>query len=139
MAPQEVRGMQNRPERVRRVYGIEQVVGCDHNEAERCDRPNGEVDQSREHNHGPSQRPQDDQYQQVEVEIELPAETADDDQLQKNQPEAASEKESRQFSLRFFSERKKGSGSSEQEEDRCAIVRDPSGEEECRSRRSGIG
>ena len=51
------RGMQDRPNRIGRVDGIEQIVGCDHHDAESRHDRSRQVNQSRERNHSPAQRP----------------------------------------------------------------------------------
>ncbi len=63
------------------------------------------------------------------VKVELPTQTADHPDFQKDQPEAASKKESRQFTLGLLAERKIGPRAGEQEEHWSAEMRDPAREE----------
>jgi hypothetical protein len=61
----------------------------------------------------------------VIVEIELPAETARHHQLQKDEPDAAREQESRQFAFRFLAQCKICARPREQEENGRAEVGNP--------------
>src|SRR5579859_2268245 len=104
-------------------------MGRDHNNSERGHSPGRQEHESREHDHCPTQRPKDEEPEEVIVKVELPSQATRHEYFQEYQPEAASEQESRQFGGRLSAPRQKGPGAGKQEEGRRAEVSNPAREE----------
>ena len=74
--------------RIGKPDAVEQIVPSDHHHAEAGHHRRRQVHQRRKHDHRPAQRPQHIEQRQMIVEIELQAEAAEHDQLQKDQPQS---------------------------------------------------
>ena len=111
---------------------VQEIVGGDHDDADGGDEPVRKKKERAEHDHGPAKRPKDNKKRDVKIEIELHGEAAEDDCVEKDEPETARPEEAREFALGFAAERKIGAGASEKKENGRAEVGDPAGEEICR-------
>src|SRR5580698_4005292 len=74
---------------------VEEIVDCDEDQAEGSDDSNRQTNKRRQHNHRPTQSPDDYQQSNVIVEVELHDEATENDYFEKDKPEAARKEELR--------------------------------------------
>jgi hypothetical protein len=110
---------------MRRAHAVEQIVAGDHHHAEDENRRRRQPYQRCQHDHRPPQCPDHHEHRDLVVGVELKAEAADDGELKHDQPHATQKQEARQVRRRATAAREKRAGAGEQEERRCAQVRNP--------------
>ena len=100
--PEKAGGVENhedgkKPSKGFRWNLIEQIMGHDHDDAESGDQRQRQIDEGCERDHRPSQGPDHDQQSEVEIEVELPGEAAQNDDFQEDKPETTGQQKESEF------------------------------------------
>ena len=88
--------MEDGPDRVGGLDGVKEVVRDDHEDAECRDDGGWQPDEKRKRDHAPAESPEHGDDGDVVVEVELHDEAAEEDEVEKDEPEASSEEEARE-------------------------------------------